>query len=109
MLPCALCAKPRKRSKGSMSSMRSEGWGFRKVSAALPYFLFLISYSLFPCVFAPLRPLRETKKTFKRFNEFNAFKRLEASCIKKLRAFEPSCLRVKILRAKKNAVSISSS
>jgi hypothetical protein len=35
--------------------------GFRKVGAAFPYFLFLVSYSLFPCVIAPLRALRETK------------------------------------------------
>jgi hypothetical protein len=50
--------------------MRSKGWGFRKVRSAFPYFLFLVSYSLFPCVFAPLRTLRETMKKFKRFNEF---------------------------------------
>jgi len=35
--------------------MRSKGWGFRKVEAAFSYFLFLVSYSLFPCVLAPLR------------------------------------------------------
>jgi hypothetical protein len=40
----------------------SKGWAFRKARAAFPYFLFLVSYSLFPCVFAPLRALRETKK-----------------------------------------------
>jgi len=45
--------------------MGSKGWGFRKVGAAFPYFLFLVSYSLFPCVFAPLRALRETKKSSK--------------------------------------------
>ncbi len=49
-------------SKGSMSSMGSKGWGFRKVGAGFSYFLFLVSYSLFPCVFAPFRALRETKK-----------------------------------------------
>jgi hypothetical protein len=38
--------------------MSSKGWGFRKVGTAFPYFLFLVSYSLFPCVFAPLRALR---------------------------------------------------
>jgi len=42
--------------------MHSKGWGFRKVGAAFPYFLFLVSYSLFLCDFAPLRALRETKK-----------------------------------------------
>jgi hypothetical protein len=41
--------------------MGSKGWGFLKVRSAFPYFLFLVSYSLFPCVFAPLRALRETK------------------------------------------------
>ncbi len=43
--------------------MGSKGWRLRKVGAAFPYFLFLVSYSLFPCVFAPLRALRETKKS----------------------------------------------
>jgi hypothetical protein len=38
------------------------GWEFRKAGAAFPYFLFLVSYSLFQCAFAPLRALRETKK-----------------------------------------------
>jgi hypothetical protein len=38
------------------------GWDFQKVGAAFPYFLFLVSYSLFQCAFAPLRALRETKK-----------------------------------------------
>jgi hypothetical protein len=65
LLPCKLCAKPRKRSKGSIRSIRSKGWGFRKVEAAFSYFLFLVSYSLFLCVFAPLRALRETKKVQK--------------------------------------------
>ena len=37
-----------------MRSMRSKGWGFRKVRGAFPYFLFLVSYSLFPCVFLSL-------------------------------------------------------
>ena len=48
-------------SKGSICSMSSKGWGFRKVEAAFPYFLFLVSYSLFTSVFAPLRALRGTK------------------------------------------------
>ena len=37
-------------SKGSICSMSSKGWGFRKVRSAFPYFLFLVSYSLFLCV-----------------------------------------------------------
>ncbi len=41
--------------------MGSMGWGFRKAGTAFPYLLFLVSYSLFPCVFDPLRALRETK------------------------------------------------
>jgi hypothetical protein len=41
--------------------MSSKGWGFRKARTAFPYLLFLVSYSLFPSVFAPLRALRETK------------------------------------------------
>jgi hypothetical protein len=35
--------------------MRSKGWGIRKVGAPFPYFLFLVSYYLFPlrpCSFA---------------------------------------------------------
>jgi hypothetical protein len=28
--------------------MGSKGWGFRKAEAPFPYFLFLVSYSLFP-------------------------------------------------------------
>jgi hypothetical protein len=35
------------RSKGSIRSMRSRGWGFRKVGAAFICFLFLINYWLF--------------------------------------------------------------
>jgi len=31
-----------------MGSMSSRGWGFRKVESSFPYFLFLVSYSLFP-------------------------------------------------------------
>jgi hypothetical protein len=31
-----------------MGSMSSRGWGFRKVGASFPYFLFLVSYFLFP-------------------------------------------------------------
>jgi len=45
-----------------MRSLGSKGWGFRKVTYTFPYFLFSASYSLFLCVFAPLRALRETKK-----------------------------------------------
>jgi hypothetical protein len=56
--------------------MRSKGWGFRKVEAAFSYFLFLVSYSLFLCVFAPLRALRETKKVQK------------VQCIQKVGDFE---------------------
>ena len=52
-------------SKGSMSSMCSKGWRFRKAGTAFPYLLFLVSYSLFPSVFAPLRALRETKNVQK--------------------------------------------
>jgi len=52
-------------SKGSMSSISSKGWAFRKVGATFHYFLFLVSYSLFLCVLAPLRALRETKKVQK--------------------------------------------
>ena len=48
-------------SKGSIRSMRSKGWGFRIAGTTFPYLLFLVSYSLFPSVFAPLRALRETK------------------------------------------------
>jgi len=48
-------------SKGSICSIGSKGWGFRKVGSAFSYFLFLVSYSLFPCVITPLRALREIK------------------------------------------------
>jgi hypothetical protein len=48
-------------SKGSIFSIGSKGWGFRKVGSAFSYFLFLVSYSLFPCVITPLRALRKTK------------------------------------------------
>jgi hypothetical protein len=41
----AFCSKG---SMGSIGSRGSRGWGFRKVGAAFPYFLFLVSYSLFP-------------------------------------------------------------
>ena len=50
---------------GSMSSMCSKGWVFRKAGTTFPYLLFLVSYSLFPSVFAPLRALRETKNVQK--------------------------------------------
>ena len=52
-------------SKGSMSSMCSKGWGFRKAGTTFPYLLFLVSYCLFPSVFAPLRALRETNNVQK--------------------------------------------
>ena len=45
--------------------MRSRGWGFRIAGTTFPYLLFLVSYSLFPSVFAPLRALRETKNVQK--------------------------------------------
>jgi hypothetical protein len=45
--------------------MCSKGWVFRKAGTTFPYFLFLVSYSLFPSVFAPLRALRETKNVQK--------------------------------------------
>jgi hypothetical protein len=45
--------------------MCSKGWGFRKAGTTFPYLLFLVSYSLFPSVFAPLRALRETKNVQK--------------------------------------------
>jgi len=37
-----------------MGSMSSKSWGFRKVEASFPYFLFLVSYSLFPFRSLPL-------------------------------------------------------
>ena len=45
--------------------MGSKGWGFRKAGAEFPYLLFLVSYSLFPCVFPPSRALNETKTSSK--------------------------------------------
>jgi hypothetical protein len=45
--------------------MCSKGWVFRKAGTTFPYLLFLVSYSLFPSVFAPLRALRETKNVQK--------------------------------------------
>jgi len=48
-------------SKGSISSMKKVG-DFQKAGAAFPYFLFLVFYSLFQCVFATLRALCEKKR-----------------------------------------------
>ena len=99
------------RSKGSIRSMGSKGWEFRKVRSAFPYFLFSASYSLFPCVFAPLRALRETKNfvplSLRDFVLKKSRMRVSVSknpCVfaplrsfawnKKLCAFAPSWLRV---------------
>jgi len=56
--------------------MSSKVGDFQKAGATFPYFLFLVSYSLFQFVFTPLRALRETKKSVQRLNEFKKFKRL---------------------------------
>jgi hypothetical protein len=49
-------------SKGSIRSMSSKGWGFRKVGTAFSYFLFLVSYFLFLCALAPLRETKNVQK-----------------------------------------------
>jgi hypothetical protein len=49
-------------SKGSICSISSRGWGFRKARASFPYFLFLVSYSLFPLRLCSLASFARNKK-----------------------------------------------
>jgi hypothetical protein len=50
--------------------MSSKGWGFRKVEASFPYFLFLVSYSLFPFRSLLLHELCVKQKKVKEVEDF---------------------------------------
>ena len=65
--------------------MGSKGWEFRKVGNTFPYFLFLVSYSLFHTVLAPLRETRNFVPLCLR--DFVSKKMLQAF---KLRGLKPS-------------------